>query len=114
MPARLLLDENLSERLLKSLAAHYPGSAHVRSLGAGGAGDGAVWQLARSGGYALVTRDEDFIGLSITRGVPPHVIWLNLGNVSSAVVSAVLSARREDIDRFLAQEEHTFLAIGLG
>ena len=114
MPAPLLLDENPSERLLKSLEAHYPGSAHVRSLGAGGAGDGAVWQLTQSGGYALVTRDEDFIGLNITRGVPPHVIWLNLGNASSALVSAVLPARRKDIDRFLAQDEHTFLAIGVG
>ena len=114
MPVRLLLDENLSERLLKSLSDAFPGSNHVRMLGSGGASDGAVWQLARNGGYVLVTRDEDFIGLSITRGAPPQVIWLNLGNANNAAISAVLHARRADIERFVAQEEHSFLALGSG
>lgn len=51
MAARLLLDENLSERLLPRLLDLFPGSAHVRGLGRGGASDTSVWETARAGGY---------------------------------------------------------------
>jgi predicted nuclease of predicted toxin-antitoxin system len=68
---RLLLDENLSERLLPLLAERFPGSRHVRQLGLGGASDLAIWDRARQEGYGLVTKDEDFLSLSVARGVPP-------------------------------------------
>ncbi|MEO7995557.1 MAG: DUF5615 family PIN-like protein, partial [bacterium] len=47
---RLLLDENLSEALLRPLADLFPGSLHVRALGAAGASDADVWDLARTHG----------------------------------------------------------------
>jgi predicted nuclease of predicted toxin-antitoxin system len=52
--ARLLLDENLSERLLPLLIDLFPGSTHVRGLGRGGASDTSVWEMARGGGYLLL------------------------------------------------------------
>ena len=61
MRLRLLLDENLSERLLPLLAERFPGSDHIRLLGLGGAGDHELWELARRDGYVLVTKDEDFL-----------------------------------------------------
>jgi predicted nuclease of predicted toxin-antitoxin system len=71
--ARLLLDENLSERLLPQLINLFPGSTHVRTLGRSGASDTSVWDIARDGGFLLVTRDEDFVGMSLLRGAPPKV-----------------------------------------
>lgn len=65
---RLLLDENLSESLLLLVHDLYPGSLHVRGLGAGGASDRRVWELAMEHGCLLVTRDEDFHRLSLLRG----------------------------------------------
>jgi predicted nuclease of predicted toxin-antitoxin system len=109
---RLLLDENLSEHLLSPLADLFPGSAHVRSLGRGGATDRAVWELARTGGLVLTTRDEDFVSMSVLRGIPPKVVWLNVGNSRSAVISALLRTHAADIDSFAAHEEYSFLAIG--
>ena len=43
---RLLFDENLSESLVPALAAEFPGSLHVRTLGLGGAPDHQVWEAA--------------------------------------------------------------------
>lgn len=80
MAARLLLDENLSERLLPLLIDLFPGSEHVRALGRSGTSDTSVWELARVGGFLLVTRDEDFVGMSVLQGSPPKVVWLNIGN----------------------------------
>ncbi len=111
MAARLLLDENLSERLLPQLINLFPGSTHVRTLGRSGASDSSVWDIARDGGFLLVTRDEDFVGMSLLRGTPPKVVWLNIGNARNAFIAALLRARADDIERFLVHDEYTFLAI---
>ncbi len=111
--ARLLLDENLSERLLPPLIDLFPGSAHVRALGRSGASDTSVWEIARDGGFLLVTRDEDFVGMSVLRGSPPKVVWLNIGNARNAFIAALIRARADDIERFLGHDEYTFLAIGI-
>ena len=66
---RLLFDEQLSEQLCEKLNDIFPGSLHVRQLGAGGASDMVVWELARDRGCILVTKDEDFHRLSVLRGV---------------------------------------------
>ena len=111
MAARLLLDENLSERLLPQIISALPGSTHVRTLDRSGASDISVWEMARDGGFVLVTRDEDFVGMSVLRGAPPKVVWLNIGNARNAFIVALLRARADDIERFLAHDEYTFLAI---
>ena len=43
---RLLLDQNLSPRLLTALADLYPGSTHVREAGLQAADDDIVWQYS--------------------------------------------------------------------
>ncbi|MET3603855.1 putative nuclease of putative toxin-antitoxin system [Sphaerotilus sulfidivorans] len=45
---KLLLDENLSRRLVPSLQAVYPGSSQVDLLDLSGANDHAVWTYARA------------------------------------------------------------------
>ncbi|MFN9071629.1 MAG: DUF5615 family PIN-like protein [Cyanobacteriota bacterium] len=55
MSLRLLLDENLSERLLLSLEDCYPGSNHVRQLGLGGATDRTIWAFAGHGWSVLIS-----------------------------------------------------------
>jgi predicted nuclease of predicted toxin-antitoxin system len=58
---KLLLDENLSERLLPQLQEVFPGSAHVRSLSLGGATDETLWSYAAEHEFLLVTKDEDVL-----------------------------------------------------
>lgn len=93
MSVRLLLDENLSERLLPLLLDRFPDSSHVRLLGLGGADDPVIWEQALSEGALLVTKDEDFLRLSVTRGFPPKVICLDIGNAGNAATAALQVAR---------------------
>ena len=111
MPLRLLLDENLSEQLLPGLSARFPGSAHVRALGMGGAADSTVWEFARQGDFLLVTKDEDFVTLSVLRGAPPKVIWLNIGNADNADTLALLLRHAEAIEQFARHPDAGFLAL---
>ena len=110
---RLLFDENLSEALLPALADLYPGALHVRSLGRGGYSDGEIWTLAAREDCILVTRDEDFLQLSVLRGAPPKVVWIGVGNCSNAALVSLLRSRHAEIERFAAHEEATFLALGV-
>jgi predicted nuclease of predicted toxin-antitoxin system len=48
---KLLLDENLSHRLVPALQADYPGSTQVALEGLGGADDWSVWCCAREQGF---------------------------------------------------------------
>jgi predicted nuclease of predicted toxin-antitoxin system len=109
---RLLLDENLSERLLQPLAELFPGSDHVGNLTKTGTSDRQLWDLARTGGFILTTRDEDFVGMSVLREAPPKVLWLNVGKSRNAVIAALLQSHATDIERFAEHDEYTFLAIG--
>ena len=109
---RLLFDENLSARLASAVADIYPGSAHVLGAGLGGAPDEYVWERAGTGGFVLVTKDEDFHRLSVLRGPPPKVVWIRLGNCSTADVRRLLHARIEQIARFVEHEDAAFLALG--
>ncbi len=108
----LLFDEQLSARLCSLLAETYPDSLHVRLIGLAGASDEVVWRAAAERGCVLVTKDEDFHRLSVLRGAPPKVIWIRLGNASTEDVSRLLRARRDDVLRFVSQNEATFLALG--
>jgi predicted nuclease of predicted toxin-antitoxin system len=107
----LLLDENLAARLVADLADVYPGCSHVGDRGLAGRPDHAIWQHARDQGFVIVTKDEDFQQLSVLHGAPPKVIWIRLGNCSTADISRLLRGRRNEIDRFIADSEATFLAL---
>ena len=109
---RLLLDENLSPRLLTSLADLYPGSTHVREVGLQAADDDAVWQYAAQQGFAIVSKDADFHERSFFLGHPPKVIWIRRGNCSTGEVAAILRDQHAEMLAFERDEEGSFLALG--
>jgi predicted nuclease of predicted toxin-antitoxin system len=81
---KLLLDENLSYRLVASLQDAFPGTSHVTAEGLSSANDLEVWEFAGKNGFVIVSKDEDFSALSALRGHPPKLIKLSLGNCSNA------------------------------
>ena len=58
---KLLFDQNLSPRLVGRLADLYPGSAHVQSVGLDVVSDDILWTYARAIGFAILTKDEDWV-----------------------------------------------------
>lgn len=100
MSVRLLLDENPSERLLPLLSNRFPDASHVRLKGFGRADDLMIWEKARSEGALLVTKDEDVLRLSVTRGFPPKVTCLAIGNAGNASTAALLLDHAETIEAF--------------
>jgi predicted nuclease of predicted toxin-antitoxin system len=101
---KLLFDNNLSPKLVIRLANLYPESNHVAVLGLDRASDLEVWKHALQEGYCLVTKDSDFNELLASRGFPPKVIWIRIGNCTTAEIATLLQNYREAILEF-AQDD---------
>ncbi len=94
---KLLLDENLSRRLVPFLQHNYPDTSQVVLLGMESATDRDVWQRAKDDGYVIVTRDADFQELSLVWGQPPQVIRLKTSNQTRAATLKILLDNAEAI-----------------
>ena len=68
---KLLLDENLSRRLVARLAELYPGSIHVEQASLLASSDRQIWEYAKAHGFAIVSTDSDFFEMATTLGPPP-------------------------------------------
>jgi len=102
---KLLLDENLSRRLVPFLQHDYPDSSQVLLLGMESAADKDVWQRARDESYVIVTRDADFQELSLVWGQPPKVIRLKTFNQSRPATLKVLIENRTLIEDALITQD---------
>jgi predicted nuclease of predicted toxin-antitoxin system len=102
---RLLLDQNLSHRLVKKLEVFFPGSSQVALLDMGVTPDQQIWEYAKDHDYAIVTLDADFHEFSLLWGGPPLVIWLKCGNQPKRVVQEILIGNRHAIAQAFSDPE---------
>lgn len=87
---KLLLDENLSDRIVPQLLDLYPDSAHVKWHGLLDTDDILIWSFARENGYTIVSKDADFHQRSLVFGHPPKLIYLRVGNCSTSQIVDLL------------------------
>jgi len=97
---KLLFDQNRSPVLVDSLADRHPGSPHVRDVDLRRALDAEIWAYAIEHGYAIVSKDLDFAERTLVQGPPPVVIWIRLGNCSTADVEALPREHDEAVRTF--------------
>lgn len=109
---KLLFDENLSPRLVNLLGDLYPESKHVHGIELGGADDSAVWEYARIHDFVILSKDFDFAERSVLEQTPPKVVWLRLGNCSTAEIEQLLRSAHEAIRVFVEEDEETCLLLG--
>lgn len=97
---KLLFDQNLSPKLVGRLADLFPGSVHVQSIGLDCVSDDDVWDYAALNGFGIVTKDADYNNMTIVRGGGPKIVWLQIGNCTTAEVETVFRSRFSDIEAF--------------
>ena len=96
---KLLLDEDLSRRLVPALQTRFPGSSQVALLGLERATDAQICEHAAQHGFVICSKDDDFQRLVAARGYNPRLIHLALGNVSNETVLVALLAAAERLQR---------------
>ena len=98
----LLLDENISDRLVAKLAEVFPGITHVKTLGLERANDDVIWQRAIADELVIASKDSDFLRRSFLRGSPPKVVWLRLGNCTTDDIFETLRDSQSRINELVA------------
>jgi predicted nuclease of predicted toxin-antitoxin system len=104
---KLLLDQNISFRIVNKIQDIYPGSKQINELGLENSKDFTIWSFAKDNGYCIVTFDGDFYDLGLIKGSSPKVIWLRIGNTSTQNIEKVLRDNLELIKTFLTDPNYT-------
>jgi len=110
---KLLLDQNISFRVVNLLANSFEKVDHVRALGLEDASDSEIWIYALKNNYTIITFDSDFIDLATLKGTPPKIVWLRFGNSSNLKIANKLLTNKSAIDSFVSDinSEISFLEI---
>ncbi|MHB1768389.1 MAG: DUF5615 family PIN-like protein [Phycisphaerae bacterium] len=77
---KFLIDNQLSPKLAQWITAQGYDSAHLQDIGLADAPDIEILEFAAANRYVLVSKDEDFLHLSLTRRGRPQLVWVRLGN----------------------------------
>ena len=109
---KLLVDQNLSDRLSSRLQDRFPGSLHISEVLAREAKDTSIWSYAGENGFVIVTKDSDYRRLNRERGYPPKVIWIRTGNTPTAVVESLLRDHYAEIMAFARDPDRGIVELG--
>ncbi len=108
---KLLLDENLSDRIVPRGLDLYPDSAHVKAHRLTASDDAAIWAFAAEHGFAIVSKDADFHQRSLIYGAPPKFIFLRVGNCPTSEITHWLRSNFELISEFEADPDAAILIL---
>jgi predicted nuclease of predicted toxin-antitoxin system len=95
---KLLLDENLSRRIVPFIQNSYPGSTQVALIGLERANDRVIRQYAIDNGFIITTQDADFYEMSLILGQPSKILWLKMGNQSKTATIKILLDNQQAIE----------------
>lgn len=99
---KLLLDEDLSRRLVPKLLDAFPGTIHVSAVDLLRTPDTDIWTYAKQHDFTIITKDDDFLALAHRYGPPPKLIMVEIGNCTNAVIAERLLASAERLHELAA------------
>jgi predicted nuclease of predicted toxin-antitoxin system len=110
---KILVDNNLSPRLVWILDKFFTASKHVAQLNLDiNTEDAEIWSYAKANGFAVLTKDNDFEAMSRLFGCPPKVIQLTCGNKPTLAIIQILDNNKEVIAEFMNDDENCLLFLG--
>ncbi|MBH8565603.1 DUF5615 family PIN-like protein [Nostoc sp. CENA67] len=108
---KLLLDENLSDRIINCIVDLYPNSEHVKALGMTNTDDAVIWEYAKTNDFVIVSKDSDFHQRSLLYGYPPKFIYLRIGNSPTSQIIEILRDNFDTLIRFQNSETESILVL---
>jgi predicted nuclease of predicted toxin-antitoxin system len=108
---KLLLDQNISYRLVDKINLIFPGTEQVKRLGLENKTDREIWNFAKKENFTIVTFDSDFNDMSLLLGHPPKVIWIKAGNLTTKSLEGLIKEKSEQIELIFSDTEISCLEI---
>lgn len=84
-------------------------------LGFGETEDAIVYKTAakRNNTIIITTKDIDFINLQNDIGVPPKILYLNVGNISNKQLKEIISKHFKEVLRLFTETNNFLVEISL-
>ncbi len=98
---RFLVDAQLPPALARWLGEHGFSATPVREVGLRDSDDGSIWNYATSGGWTVITQDEDLVERCLGNPAAPAVVWLRIGNCTNCALFSWLDPLLAEITRQL-------------
>ncbi|MEA5553850.1 DUF5615 family PIN-like protein [Anabaena cylindrica UHCC 0172] len=108
---KLLLDENLSDRIVDKIIDLYPDSQHVKTLGLINTDDAIIWEFAKMNNFVIISKDSDFHQRSLLYGHPPKFIYLRIGNSPTSKIVQILRDNLTTITQFDNSDMESILVL---
>lgn len=108
---KLLLDENLSDRIIPQIIDLYSNSAHVKTLKLTNTDDVVIWEYAQANNFVIVSKDSDFHQRSLLYGQPPKFIYLRIGNCPTSKIVQIMRENFDIISQFRDSEVESILVL---
>lgn len=108
---KLLLDENLSDRIIPKISDLYPGSEHVKALALTNTDDSIIWEYAKNNDFVVVSKDSDFYQRSLLYGHPPKFVYLRIGNSPTSKIVQRLRDNSDIIIPFESEASESILVL---
>lgn len=67
--------------------------------------DVVIWDFAKQGNFTILTQDEDFVNLQVSRGFPPKILLLRTGNKTTSQIADIILANKSLIVHSLERED---------
>lgn len=99
---KLLLDQNISFRVVAKIKEVFPSSQSVKNLNLWDRNDFEIWMFALENDYCIVTFDEDLYNFNSVFEKCPKIIWFRTGNISNQQVADALINNKDIILAFLS------------
>ena len=108
---KLLLDENLSDRIVPQILDLFPDSTHVKLHGLTQTSDTLIWSFAKQHGFVIVSKDADFHQRSLVHGHPPKLVFLRVGNCATSRITELLRSNFVLLSAFDSDAETSILIL---
>ncbi|MDB9539459.1 DUF5615 family PIN-like protein [Anabaenopsis tanganyikae CS-531] len=108
---KLLLDENLSDRIVDQIIDLYPDSQHVKTLQLTNTDDAIIWEFAKINSFVIISKDSDFHQRSLLYGHPPKFIYLRIGNSPTSKIVHILRDNLSTITQFDSSDTESILVL---
>ncbi len=108
----LLIDANISWRIVKILNSYYSSIIHVKDLKVNQpAKDIEIWNYCKTNNFTIVTHDDDFEKMLLAKGAPPKVIILKTFNKNTLELANLILNQKAEIESFISNSEFMILEI---
>lgn len=108
---KLLLDENLSDKIVPQILDLFPNSAQLKQHALLQADDTLIWSFAQQQGFTLISKDSDFHQRSLVFGHPPKFVFLRVGNCPTRRIVELIRHHTALLSAFDADQNASVLVL---